>query len=104
MKQHNIVDGGVQFVPQFTVQYVYLDFDGELTSYNGEILAVDNVEVDNPSLTEECIANIVSELNAEYIAQNIIFLTERPEGTEYSTIFIGKTSAFDSYGTFSGIA
>lgn len=104
MKQHNIVDGGVQFVPQFTVQYVYLDFDGELTSYNGEILAVDNVEVENPSLTEECIANIVSELNAEYIAQNIIFLTERPEGTEYSTIFIGKTSAFDSYGNFSGIA
>jgi hypothetical protein len=41
MKQQNIAIGGVQYIQQITVQYVYLDFDGELTSYNGEILTVD---------------------------------------------------------------
>ena len=46
MEQQIIADGGVQFVPQIAaVQYVYLDFDGELTDYKGEILTVDNVVV-----------------------------------------------------------
>ena len=38
MEQQVIANGGVQYVPQIAVQYVYLDFDGESTSYNGEIL------------------------------------------------------------------
>ncbi|MBE6392512.1 MAG: hypothetical protein E7044_00425 [Lentisphaerae bacterium] len=66
MEQPIIANGGLQYVPQIAVQYVYLDFDGELTSYNGEILTVDNVEVQDSSLTEERIANIVAELNAKY--------------------------------------
>ena len=45
MEQPMIANGGLQNVPQIAVQYVLLDFDGELTSYNGEILTVDNVEV-----------------------------------------------------------
>ena len=45
MEQQMITNGGLQYVPQIAVQYVYLDFDGELTSYNGEILTIDNVAV-----------------------------------------------------------
>ena len=104
MEQQMIANGGLQYVPQLAVQYVYLDFDGELTSYNGEILTVDNVEVKDSSLTEERIAYIVAELNAKYAAQNVIFVTEKPQNIEYSTIYIGKTSAFDSYGNFAGLA
>ena len=104
MEQQSIANGGLQYVPQIAEQYVYLDFDGELTSYNGEILTVDNVEVQDSSLTEERIFNIVSALNEKYAAQNVIFVTTRPETAEYSTIYIGKTSAFDQYGNFAGLA
>ena len=79
MEQQIIANGGLQYIPQIAVQYVYLDFDGELTSYNGEILSVDNVEVKDSSLTEERIKNILAELNAKYAAQNVIFVTERPK-------------------------
>ena len=104
MEQQMIANGGVQYVPQIAVQYVYLDFDGELTSYNGEILTVDNVEVQDSSLPQERIANILAELNAQYSTKNVIFVTERPTAAEYSTIYIGKTSAFDKYGSFAGLA
>jgi len=104
MEQQMITNGGLQCVPQIAVQYVYLDFDGELTSYNGEILTVDTVEVQDSALTQERIADILSELNARYVDQNVIFVTEKPETTEYSTIYIGKTSAFDQYGNFAGVA
>ena len=104
MEQQMIANGGLQYVPQIAVQYVYLDFDGELTSYNGEILTVDNVEVQDSSLTEERIANIVAELNAKYADKNVIFVTERPQNAEYSTIYIGKTEAFAPYGSFAGLA
>lgn len=34
MEQQIIADGGLQFVPQIaSVQYIYLDIDGELTEY-----------------------------------------------------------------------
>ena len=104
MEKERIADGGVQYVPQIAVQYVYLDFDGELTDYNGEILTVENVEVKDSALTKERIANIVAELNAKYASQNVIFVTDRPVSVEYSTIFIGKTDAFSSYGNFAGLA
>ena len=104
MEQQKITNGGLQFVPQIAVQYVYLDFDGELTFYNGEILTVDNVKVQNSSLTTERIAYIVTELNAQYADRNVIFVTEKPTTAEYSTIYVGKTSAFDRYGNFAGLA
>ena len=101
-----ITNGGMQYVPQLAAvqQIVYLDFDGEPTSYNGEILSLENVEVQNSSLTEERINNIVTALNEKYASQNVVFVTVRPKTGEYSTIFIGKTTAFDSYGNFTGVA
>ena len=79
MKQQIFADGGVQTVPEIAIQYVYLDFDGALTSYNGEILTVDDVEVQDSSLTEERILKIIAELNKKYAAQNVVFVSERPQ-------------------------
>ncbi len=104
MEQLITANGGVQYVPQIAVQYVYLDFDGELTSYNGEILTIDTVEVQDSALTEERIASIIAELNAKYSSQNVIFVSEKPSVSEYSTIYIGKTEAFSTYGNFAGLA
>ena len=97
-------NGGVQYVPQIAAQYIYLDFDGELTFYNGEILSFENVEVKHSNLTADRIADIVAELNTKYAASNVIFVTERPTNAEYSTIYIGKTDAFNPYGNFTGLA
>ena len=104
MELNTITDGGVQIVPQIVVQYVYLDFDGELTSYNGEVLTVDEVAVQDSKLSTERISEIVSELNAQYAEYNVVFVTRRPTIAGYSTIYIGKTSAFDEYGNFTGLA
>ena len=100
-----INNGGLQYVPQLAItQIVYLDFDGELTSYNGEILTLDNVEVKDSLLTAERINNIVTSLNEKYAAQGIQFVTQRPATADYSAIFVGKTAAFDQYGAFAGLA
>ena len=56
----NIRSGGMLYVPQIAVQYIYLDFDGESTSYNGEIFTLENVEVQNSALTAERISGIVA--------------------------------------------
>ena len=100
-----ITNGGLQYVPQIAVQQIiYLDFDGELTSYNGEILTLDNVEVQDALLTAERINNIVTTLNERYASKGLQFVTQRPATADYSTIFVGKTTAFDQYGTFKGLA
>lgn len=106
MQKEIIPNGGIQYISQFaaTQQIIYLDFDGELTDYNGEFLTVNNIEVINPQLSQERIDKIISELNEKYAYLNIKFVTVIPENTEYSTVYIGKTSSFDKYGTFAGIA
>ncbi|MBR2509950.1 MAG: AIDA repeat-containing protein [Lentisphaeria bacterium] len=106
MKQQMIADGGMQYVLQITAleQVVYLDFDGELTDYNGEILTVNDVEVADSGLGTERIEKIVSALNKKYASLNVRFVTEIPESTEYSTIYVGITSAFDEYGNYIGLA
>ena len=104
MEQQLITNGGLQYTPSTAVQYIYLDFDGELTSYNGEILSIDHVTVQNSNLTKERMADIVIALNAKYASSNVVFVTERPTVADYSTICIGHTSAFDEYGTFAGLA
>ena len=47
-------------------QIIYLDFDGEITSYNGKILTVDDVVVNNTGLSRERIERIAAELNKEF--------------------------------------
>ena len=98
------LNGGVQIVPEWTEQVVFLDFGGAQTSYNGEILTLDDVNVENSGLTASRIAEITVRLNAEYAKRGIRFVTTEPISGEYSTIYIGKTSAFDSYGSFNGLA
>ena len=98
-----IQSGGVQVVTQLN-QIVYLDFDGEYTSYNGEILNVDGVVVEDSKLSGERIAEIVAALNEKYAPAGVKFVTERPVNGEYSTVYVGKTDDFDQYGNFAGLA
>ena len=63
MNQQIIANNDMQCVLTEFQQVVYLDFDGEWTSYYGEILTVDNVEVSNSKLTIERIHKIIAELN-----------------------------------------
>ena len=44
----------------FSPQYIYLDFDGALTAYNGEILTVDEVSVSNSNITKDEINDIIN--------------------------------------------
>ncbi|MBP5585881.1 MAG: AIDA repeat-containing protein [Lentisphaeria bacterium] len=105
-----MVNGGVQTFPDCKAappQIIYLDFDGELTKYrNNDLdLEIDNVQVEDSMLTAERIARIIAALNTDFSAYNVCFTSERPkDGTAYSTIFVGRTSAFDRYGRFSGLA
>ena len=105
MQQTMIPNSGIMTVPQIAApQLVYLDFDGELASYNGELLTTDRVEVEDSGLTQPQIIRIVSELNKEFEGQNIVFTAEKPASGEYSTVFIGGTSAFEPFGSFAGLA
>ncbi len=106
MDTSTITDGGfITVVPQEPAQIVYLDFDGADTQYNNRELDLDiDVSVADSGLSEERISLIVAQLNEDHLAENITFVAERPVDGEYSTVFIGKTNAFDSYGSFAGLA
>jgi len=105
MEEQKIANGGLQTVVQIAVpQIIYLDFDGELTKYDGTVLKIDRVEVADPLLSAERIAGITGELNQKFAAQNVIFVTEKPASADFSTIFIGKSDDFSAYGTFQGMA
>ncbi len=100
-------DGGIQTVaPQsmaVSPQIVYLDFDGAETSYNGELLTIDNVVVEDSGFDSESITLIVAALNDQF-GDDVVFTAELPQTDEYSTIYVGVTSAFEEYGDFLGIA
>ena len=107
MKQALITRGGIETFPQFSMQTILLDFDGELTSYNGEILTVDHVEVEDSGLTQGRIEVIVARLNTAFASQYVRFTADPAEAQaagEYSTIYLGRTSAFTAYGSFAGLA
>ncbi len=99
MNTELIHSGGVQKLSR--IQYVYLDFDGESTSYNGELLTIDKVELTDSLLTREEIRAITADLNARYSNSNVLFVTDRPFGIEFSTVYIGYT---DDLGDYSGLA
>ena len=67
-------------------------------------MTIENVVVKDSPLTGERINSIVTELNTVYAGKNVFFVTEKPAIAGYSTIYIGKTSAFDEYGSFAGVA
>ncbi len=98
MIQQLIQSGGVQIVTTPKRQLIYLDFDGETTSYNGEVLTIDEVIINDSGLSQTQINSIISQLNTQYAGHNVVFITERPTSGDYSTVFIGKTSAFDYTG------
>ena len=69
MEEQTFTNGGILYVPQITAvqQVIYLDFDGESTIYDGEILTVENVVVQKTSLSEERITSIVDALNKRHL-------------------------------------
>jgi len=101
MQENIVLYGGEQYVQE---QIIYLDFDGTLTVFNGEILRIDQVEVSNSDITDERSKAIVEQLNNLFAGKSIRFVATMPSDGEYSTIYVGKSNAFDSYGKFSGLA
>ena len=85
-------------------QVVYLDFDGAATSYvNADLgVAIDNVTVEDSGFGDGDIAVIVDALNGMF--DDVAFTSSLPADGEFSTIYIGVTSAFDEYGSFLGLA
>jgi len=87
-----------------TSQCIFLDFDGAFTSYHGELLEQDAVTVADSGLDTKRINAIVAALNDMYAASGVQFVTSAPAAGEFSTIYVGKTNAFDAYGSFAGIS
>ena len=83
MKKQNIATDGLQSVSQIAAQYVYLDFDGELTSYNGEILTIENVNVADSGISQERIKEIITEFGKEEFKR--IFIELKIEGAAGET-------------------
>ena len=105
-----VTNGGIQIVQPESLaslqQIIYLDFDGEQTSYHNRDLNIhiDNVTIDAAGISETRIATMVETLNENFAEQNVIFVTTRPQNIDFSTIYVGKTSDFDSYGNYIGLA
>lgn len=87
-----------------SVQYVYLDFDGERARYNNQTLKTAfNLTVRDPGFTDAQKNAILSGLNNKYSSAGIVFTTAKPSGS-YSTIYYGKTDAFNRYGFFFAVS
>ena len=66
MEQPIIANGELQYIPQIAMQYVNLDFDGELTSYNGGILTVEDIAVSADTLMSESSAYEYSHISKNF--------------------------------------
>lgn len=107
MEQQIIANGGVQYVPEIELpQIVYLDFDGESTTYRNDDLDITiDVDIEDSGMSEEQKRYILAKLSEIYASEEIVFTIEKPEEEqEYSTIFIGQTDDFEEYGSFAGLA
>lgn len=87
------MNGGVQIVSSALneQQIVYLDFDGEITRYNGETEQFD-VTVKNAGMSEAKISDILSRLNEKYAARGVRFTASRPVSGDYSTVYVGRSA------------
>jgi len=109
MTTQPIQSGGIQQVFNFSAlaQIIYLDFDGAVAEYHNADLGIDieTIDVTDSGLSEKQISEIVKELNSRYSGQKIYFTTDKNElPAEYSTIYVGRTDAFEKYGNFAGVA
>ena len=87
-----------------SVQYVYLDFDGERTKYNNQDLKQSfYVTVRDPAFTEAQKNAILSGLNEKYSSSGIVFTTTKPGGS-YSTLYYGQCDSFNRYGDFFAVS
>ena len=102
-----VLNGGMQAVVSqlAALQVVYLDFDGANASYrNAELgIAIDNVTVEASGFDSATVSVIVDALNGQF-GDDVVFTSELPSEGDFSTIYVGVTSAFDEYGTFHGLA
>ena len=100
--------GGIQTIfgehPATPTQLVYLDFDGAVTSYvNADLgVSIDSVTVEDSGFGDGDIALIIAALNGMF--DDVVFTSALPADGEFSTIYVGVSSAFDEYGTFLGLA
>ena len=103
------IDSGIQTVLPLAAssqpQIVYLDFDGANTSYfNRDLdISIDKVAVEDSGFDSSTISVIVASLNGQF-GDDVVFTSELPSEGEFSTIYIGVTSAFDEFGSFYGLA
>jgi len=102
-----IPNSGLQtVVPQLAApQYVFLDFDGAVTSYRNRDLdiLIDGIQIDDSGFDSETITLIVAALNDRF-GDGIVFTADLPQTDDYSTVYVGTTRAFDAYGHFLGLA
>ena len=102
------IDGGIQAVLPLAAspqpQTVYLDFDGAVASYHNRDLdiSIGDVAIAPSGFGDGDIAAIVASLNGRF--DDVVFTSSIPSDGEFSTIYVGVTSAFDDYGTFYGLA
>lgn len=87
-----------------SVQYVYLDFDGERARFNNQDLKTSfYVTVRDPGFTEAQKKAILSGLNEKYSSAGIVFTTSKPGGS-YSTLYYGQCDSFNRYGEFFAVS
>ena len=108
-KETEVISHTVENIPkkEKKLSYVYLDFDGQSTSYDNRALNLSfAVTVQNSLFSDEQKQVILAGLTKRYKADGVVFMLERPvdESIEYSTLYFGKTDAFDDYGEFFGVA
>ena len=91
---------------ELSAQLIYLDFDGAETTYiNRDLDIALNVTVSDSGFSLAEQQYIISTLSEKYQDRNVVFTTDQPlDGGLYSTVYIGKTSDFDRYGSFLGLA
>ena len=85
-------------------QVFYVDFDGAKTGYYGETVTVNGVEVTDSGISTARINSLLEALNEKYAASKVSFVAEKPQSGKYSTIYVGKSGAFDAFGDFKGIS
>ena len=88
-----------------SVQYVYLDFDGEHTTYRNQDLRISfSATVRDPGFSEAQRKAILNGLKEKYASSGIVFTTDRPDSASCSTLYFGQCDAFRRYGEYFGVS